>query len=58
MTSDVTLINENRAHNESNDLEFENDLLYLNTNQEEISKTELFKFQKIIEQKYGIKLGI
>ena len=33
----------------TNDTEFENDLLYLNTNQLDISSTEIYKFQKIIE---------
>ena len=41
----------------TNDTEFENDLLYLNTNQLDISSTEIYKFQKLIEEKYQVNFG-
>ena len=47
----------NHANNNNDNNEFENDLLYFNTNQQEIKNTEIYKFQKLIEQKYEIILG-
>jgi hypothetical protein len=48
----------NGVNHSNNDNEFENELLYLNTNQQEIKNTEIYKFQKLIEQTYEVKLGI
>jgi hypothetical protein len=48
----------NGVNHSNKDNEFENELLYFNTNQQEIKNTEIYKFQKLIEQTYEVKLGI
>ena len=47
------IIEVNGNHNQ----EFENELFYLNTNQLKIEQTEIFKFQKLIEEKYQLNFG-
>lgn len=59
----VSITNGNFNHVEdngdyrSNSIEFENELLWFNTNQLQISNTNIYKFQKLIEEKHKLKFG-